>query len=130
MALSWAVRFDLRLGGQIASLVYPLDTFSMYARTAGADTSMLLVRDADGAVHSVTEFRAFACDQPVSGDAARCATTRGIPYHYADLARWVEQHPGGGDLEVDLVTRTWRVNPGAAVERVADCVVAHCRVSR
>ncbi|MFN8644264.1 MAG: hypothetical protein U0802_22370 [Candidatus Binatia bacterium] len=56
VALAWAVRFDLRLGGQIASLVYPLDTFSMYARPAGRDTSILLARTADGGVHAVTEF--------------------------------------------------------------------------
>ena len=130
MALSWAVRFDLRLGGQIASLIYPLDTFSMYARAPGNDTSMLLVRDAGGDVHSVTEFRAFACSEPVGGPTARCIQTRGIPYHYADLARYVEQHPGGGDLAVDLITRTWRVRPGAAVERDADCLVAHCRAAR
>ena len=32
VALAWAVRFDLPQGDQIASLVYPLDTFSMYAQ--------------------------------------------------------------------------------------------------
>ena len=130
IAASWAVRYDLRLGGQIASLVYPLDTFSMYGRPPGADTSVLLVRDARGEVFRVTDFRAFDCAEPVSGPAAQCARTRGIPYHYADLARYVEQHRGAGDVEVDLITRTWRVAPGAPVEVLADCVVAHCRAAR
>lgn len=130
MAASWAVRFDLPLGEQIASLVYPLDTFSMYGRPPGEDTSVLLARDAQGEVHQVGDFRTFACADPVSGPAARCARTRGIPYHYADLARYVEQHPGAGELEVDLITRTWRVAPGEPVRVVGDCVVTHCRAGR
>ena len=64
--LAWAVRFDMPLGGQIVSLVYPLDTFSMYATPPGQDTSMLLVRDGQGTVHRVTDFRAF-------GAPSRCA---------------------------------------------------------
>ena len=130
IAASWAVRYDLPLGEQIASLVYPLDTFSMYGRPPGEDSSVLLVRDGQGVVHRVTDFRAFDCAGPVSGPAAACARTRGIPYHYADLARYVEQHPGAGDVEVDLITRTWRVAPGAAVAPAGDCVVARCRAAR
>ncbi|MFN8644263.1 MAG: hypothetical protein U0802_22365 [Candidatus Binatia bacterium] len=64
------------------------------------------------------------------GPTARCIETRGIPYHYEDLARWVEQHPGTGELEVELVTRTWRVGAGSAVEVVGDCLVARCRACR
>src|SRR5947207_13892919 len=33
--LSWLVRFDMRLGQQLASLVYPFDPFWMYAGTPG-----------------------------------------------------------------------------------------------
>jgi hypothetical protein len=128
--LSWAVRFDMPLGAQIASLVYPLDTFSMYATPPGRDTSMLVVRDAQGAVHRVTDFHAFDCTEPVRGAAARCEQTRGIRYHYDDLARYIEAHAGTGEIDVDLVTRTWRVRAGAPIEQGDDCVVAHCRVSR
>jgi hypothetical protein len=128
--LSWAVRFDMPLGGQIVSLVYPLDTFSMYSTPPDQDTSMLLVRDAAGTVHRVMAFRTFDCAQPVRGATAQCVRTRGIPYHYDDLARYVEAHAGPGEQEVDLVTRTWRVRAGAPIEQEADCVVAHCRVSR
>ncbi len=120
----------MRLGEQIASLLYPLDTFSMYGRLPGEDTSHLLVRDGQGAVHRVTDFRSFDCAEPVSGSAARCAETRGIPYHYEDMARYVESHAGAGVESIDLITRTWQVRPGAPAVHASDCVVAHCRVSR
>ncbi len=129
VALSWAARFDMRLGAQTASLVYPLDTFSMYARLPGADRSMLLVRDAQGAVHRVTDFRTFNCAEPLTGPAARCADTRGIAYHFEDLARYVESHSGPGEEELDIITRTWDFHRRAA-PTTSDCVVAHCQASR
>jgi len=130
VALSWAVRFDMRLGGQIASLLYPLDTFSMYARMPGEDRSLLLVRDARGVVHRVTDFQSFNCAEPVTGNAAQCADKRGIPYHYDELARYVETHAGSGEIAVELITRTWDLQPWAAPTKTADCIVAHCKVSR
>src|SRR5439155_20466380 len=72
VALSWVVRFDMPLGGQIASLIYPLDTFSMYARMPNHEESHLLIRNANGRVHRVTDFRSFDCAEPVAGSAARC----------------------------------------------------------
>jgi hypothetical protein len=128
--LSWAVRFDMRRGGQIASLLYPLDTFSMYAGTVGRDASHLLVRDHDGAVHRVTAFRSFACAEPITGSAAQCADRRGFEYHYDDLIHFIESHPGAGEAEVELIARTWQLRPGAPPVQVPDCVIAHCRVSR
>lgn len=130
VALSWAVRFDMRLGHQIVSLVYPLDTFSMYAPLPRAEASHLLVRDARGEVHRVTAFRAFACDAPVDGPAAACSRYRGIPYHYEDLANHIRRHPGPGDEAVELITRTWQLRPGAAPRRAGDCLVARCTVRR
>ena len=98
VALSWSVRFDMPLGPQIASLVYPLDTFSMYAGPAGDAISHLLIRDAQGAVHRVTDFRSFECAEPIDRSAARCADRRGYAYHYDELAEYIAQPPGpGGD---------------------------------
>ena len=119
----------MRLGAQTASLIYPLDTFSMYARMPGEDRSMLLVRDSTGVVHRVTDFRAFDCPEPLTGRAARCADRRGIAYHYEDLARYVESHSGPGELEVDLITRSWDFRR-AAPPQTSDCVIAHCKAAR
>jgi len=130
VALSWAVRFDMRGGQQISSLVYPLDTFSMYARIFDEKMSYLLVRDALGTVHSVEEFRAFDCDEPVIKNPAQCAEQYAIQYHLADFIRYIESHPGQGDSEAELVLRTWRVRAGKAPKQLRDCVIAHCKVSR
>jgi len=130
VALSWAVRFDMRLGSQIASLVYPLDTFSMYSRMPVEDRSHLLVRDARGLVYRVTDFRSYHCEEPITGPSARCATKRGIPYHFADLADYIQNHAGSGDLDVELITRTWELHSGAPPQQTSDCVITHCKVSR
>ena len=127
--LSWLFRFDMRLGHQIRSLVYPLDTFSMYAGMPLEDRSALLVRDGNGDAHRVTAFHTFACAEPLTGPSAACGGTRGIPYLYEDLVHYIESHPGSGSREVELVTRTWEIRAGAAPLRTPDCVVAHCKVS-
>ena len=126
--LSWLVRFDMRLGHQIASLVYPLDTFSMYAGMPGTNQSALLVRDGDGNVHRVTAFRAFSCAEPLAGASAACAG-QPISYLYEDLVRYIENHPGPGQRAVELIVRTWEIRTGAAPVSTPDCVIAHCRVS-
>jgi hypothetical protein len=128
VALSWTVRFDMRLGEQIASLIYPLDTFSMYARMPAPEESHLVVRDHQGGVHRVMDFRSFDCGEPLTGTATECP--RGIPYHYDDLTRYIDSHPGPGEWEVELITRTWELRPGAPPLPAADCVIAHCRVAR
>jgi hypothetical protein len=120
VALSWAVRFDMRLGAQIASLVYPLDTFSMYAGMPGEDASHLLVRDAAGQVHRVTAFRSYTCVDPIVRPAARCTDQRGI----------IQRHAGAGDIDVELIIRNWKLHNGSSPEHTADCVVTRCRVSR
>jgi len=127
--LSWAVRFDMRLGAQIASLVYPLDTFSMYAGMPGEDRSALLVRDGEGTVHRVTSFRTYSCAEPLTGASAACATRQGIPYLFEDHVRYIETHAGPGEREVELITRTWEIRNGAAPVVTSDCVIAHCTVS-
>ena len=127
--LSWLVRFDMRLGQQIASLVYPLDTFSMYGGMPGEDRSALLVLDDEGNEHRVTAFHAFACAEPLIGASAACAGRHGIPYLYEDLVHYIETHPGPGDRNVELVTRTWEIRSGAAPLKTSDCVIAHCKVS-
>jgi hypothetical protein len=131
VALSWIARFDMRLGAQIASLVYPLDTFSMYAGMPGEDASHLLVRDATGKVHRVTAFRSYACEDPFTRPATPCANQRGvIPYLYNDLASYIGDHVGSGDIEVELIVRTWKVRAGASPQWSDDCLVTRCMVSR
>ena len=128
--LSWAARFDMRLGEQIASIVYPLDTFSMYAQAPTPEISHLLVRDARGAVRPVPSFRSFDCDEPVTDVPERCSGFRPINYLFEDLARHIQSHRGGGTEDVDLIVRTWSLRAGAPVALAPDCVVTHCRVSR
>jgi hypothetical protein len=129
VALAWMVRFDLRRGDQIASLVYPLDTFSMYAPNSASEISHILVRDQAGTAHRVTAFSRFACVEPLRGRAVRCTERRGFQYHYDDLINYIEAHPGGGATNVELISRTWNVPPGGAPVQVADCVIAHCTVT-
>lgn len=130
VALSWMVRFDMRLGRQIASLVYPLDTFSMYSPMAGTVASHLLIRDAQGKTHRVLSFRSFDCREPASEITARCAETQGIEYHFDDLMNYLRDHPGPGDMDVELITRTWRLRDGSPPEHLSDCVLSRCRVSK
>ena len=130
VALSWAVRFDMRRGEQIASLLYPFDTFSMYAPNPGRYMSHLLIRDAHGGVHRVTAFRAFDCPEPLTGSAAPCDDQHGIEYHYDDLIHYIQNHRGAGEADAALITRTWQVRSGAPPLHTSDCVIAHCKVSR
>jgi hypothetical protein len=130
VVLSWAVRFDMRLGSQIASLVYPLDTFSMYAGMPGEDRSHLLLRDAQGVVHRVTAFRSFDCPEPITGGGTPCQERRGIPYMAEEAARHIRGHRGPGDIDVELIARTWELRPGAPPLQLDDCIIARCKVSR
>jgi hypothetical protein len=125
-------RFDLRLGEQIVSLVYPLDTFSMYAGMPGEDASHLLVRETTGEVHRVTAFHSYTCAEPFTRPAgARCVNHLGvIPYHYDDLAEYIASHAGPGDIEVELIVRSWKVRPGSAPAWAEDCLVTRCKASR
>ena len=129
VALSWLVRFDMSGGEQIASLVYPLDTFSMYAGMPGDESSALLVRAGDGGVQRVTAFRAFSCDEPIPGASAARACPQAIPYLYDDLVHYIESHPGPGTRDAELITRTWKIRSGTAALPASDCVIAHCKVS-
>jgi len=126
VVLSWAARFDMGLGSQIASLLYPLDTFSMYAGPPGDAIGHLLIRDEAGAIHRIRDYSSYHCNEPVERSAARCADQPGFAYHYDDLARYIEAHPGTGATAVDLIYRTWRLRAGEAPTIAADCVVAHC----
>jgi hypothetical protein len=128
--LSWAVQVDMRLGEHMASLVYPLDTFSMYAEAPSPTMSVLMVRDAQGAVHKVTDFRSFDCREPLSVGAGRCADGLTIQYHYEDLIRFVQNHAGPGEASVEIIMRTWQLADGAAPVQQSDCVISQCRVSR
>ncbi|MDX2168257.1 MAG: hypothetical protein SF182_14380 [Deltaproteobacteria bacterium] len=130
LALAWVARFDMRRGEQIASLVYPLDTFSMYAPSQASQISHLLVLDAQGVAHRATAFRAYDCREPLRGAAVPCADRHGYEYHWDDLVNYIQAHHGPGDVEVTIVARTWEVAPGAAPVPQSDCVIAHCRAAR
>ena len=129
VALSWAARFDMRLGEQIASLVYPLDTFSMYAGPPADTIGHLLVRDAVGEIHRIRDFAAYQCDAELKRGATRCDDQRGFGYHYDDLVRYIEGQSGSGAIPVDLIYRTWRLHPSEPPSVEADCVIAHCMVA-
>ncbi len=129
-AVAWAFRFDMQGGPHIASVVYPFDTFSMYASAPDPYISHLLVREPDGVVHSVTAYRTFDCADPLTGPELRCTRQHHIPYHYDDLVEYIRSHPGPGTTDAELLSRTWRTRSGAAPILTADCVVSRCRVSR
>jgi len=126
VALSWAARFDMGLGEQIASLVYPLDTFSMYAGPPADTIGHLLVRDEVGEMHRVRDFTGYQCDAELKRGATRCVDQPGFAYHYDDLVRYIDGHSGSGATHVDLIFRTWRLRPREAPSIEADCVIAHC----
>jgi hypothetical protein len=128
VALSWAVRFDMGLGEQIASLVYPLDTFSMYAGPPRDTIGHLLVRDANGEIHRVRDFAAYQCDAELKRGTTACAD-EGFPYHYDDLVRYVDGHSGSGTIPVDLIFRTWRLRQSEPPSVEADCVISRCMVA-
>src|SRR5690349_9699959 len=98
----------MSLGEQIASLVYPLDTFSMYAGPPADTIGHLLVRDAAGDIHRVRYFSDYHCDAETKRGATGCADQPGFAYHYDDLVRYIDDHDGPGTIPVDLIFRTWR----------------------
>jgi len=128
-ALSWAARFDMGLGEQIASLVYPLDTFSMYAGPPGERIGHVLVRDSVGGIHSVRDFAAYRCDAELKRGATSCPDQPGFAYHYDDLVRYIGGHSGSGAIPVDLIFRTWHLQQGKPPSVEADCVISHCMVA-
>ena len=127
--LSWAFRFDMSQGEQISSLIYPLDTFSMYAQAPTPQVSHLLVRNRQGTVFPITAFASYDCDEPVTEIPTRCSESRPIPYLFDDLARHIETHRGAGTEDIELILRTWSMRSGAPATLASDCVVSHCRVS-
>lgn len=129
VVLSWAIRIDMRLGIQMASLIYPLDTFSMYATAPPGHATRLLIRDDRGKIHHIEAFRAYDCVDPVTGPNVRCADDLGIDYIHEKLTRYIETHRGPGERQIELIARTWVITPGEAPVHDSDCVVAQCRVA-
>lgn len=132
VTLSWALLFDMRRGLQCASLIYPLDTFSMYAYVPPPDVASLLLRDAGGNIRRIKEMRSYHCADPVSGPEARCADKPVFKFHSDAMTRYIRKHqgPGGpGGLEAELLVRTFALRPGAAPVQTSDCVISRCRVS-
>ncbi len=102
----------------------------MYAQPPSDRVSHLLVRTADGQTHRVLSFRSFQCSEPITVDGGSCSESRGIPYHFADLVHYIQNHSGTGTEDAELITRTWQIRRGEAPEVAGDCVMATCKVSR
>jgi hypothetical protein len=101
----------------------------MYAGPASGPISHLLIRDDQGVVHRVEDFRSFDCGPAGRSQRRRCAERRGYAYHYDELAEYIEQHAGPGMTPVELIYRTWEVRAGAPPATAPDCVVARCTVN-
>jgi hypothetical protein len=130
LAASWAWREDGRLGRQIASLVYPLDTFSMYATTWQDEVSIPLLIDKAGHSHWPYHLAAFACT-PIADADQSCARGRAIGYHDDELLRHVRSHPlppGQQGVPMQLVRRHWKLTAGQVPKQLADCPLQQCLV--
>ena len=129
LVVAWFARFDMDRGTQIASLVYPFDTFSMYSTVAEGESSYLLARDEHGAVHAIESYGAFDCDDTVDTKKSLCNENPSIRYLDDDMANYVLRHPGSGTQTVDIIRRTWMVTAGEQPQLIGDCVITVCRVS-
>ncbi|HEY8379798.1 MAG TPA: hypothetical protein VIK91_25080 [Nannocystis sp.] len=132
VAVAWAVRFDTPNGPRNASIVYPFETFSMYATLTAPVVSRLLVRDETGALARVEDFASFACAADPVLAGGPCDPPRGarVTYLDRDAVRYIHNHPGGGDERVELVQRTWELPRGRPLGSPRDCVLTTCTVSR
>ncbi|MEM7155541.1 MAG: hypothetical protein AAF799_22015 [Myxococcota bacterium] len=129
LLVAWIARFDLARGTQIASLIYPFDTFSMYSTVPERQASYLLARDDRGQVHSITSYDAFDCSVPIDTKESICNESPTIQYLDDDTANYVQTHPGGGPQRVEIIRRNWLVEAGEPPRQTGDCVIAECRVS-
>lgn len=130
LVLSWIVRIDMAQGTQIASWVYPFDTFSMYSSMPDEQSSHLLARDERGDVHAITSYRSFDCDAPLDVEASVCGTSAAIQYLDDDLVGYIQEHPGAGPSRIELIRRTWTVVAGQPPRPSGDCVITTCRASK
>ena len=80
----------------MASLVYPLDTFSMYAGAAGEYVSLSADTRSGGRGTPHHDYRAFACVGAGTRPAAGCADNSGFAYLYDDWPATLKRHPGPG----------------------------------
>ena len=127
---SWGLRFDMRRGAQIASLIYPLDTFSMYSSMPDPRVAHLLLRDAGGGVHAVMSFSSFDCGPALHGAESDCVDGDLIEYHFDDLVTYIDGRRGDGEVAMDLIVRRWQVAAGEAPTPAGDCLLRQCRVKR
>jgi hypothetical protein len=132
VAISWAARFDSELGRKTRSLVYPFDTFSMYA--IGQHTaSHIVVLYEGGVVRGVESYERFDCPTGFELERAVCDAPVGTYSRVAYLERkallHIREHGGAGEREVRVVRRVWSVPEDGPPVRLADCELATCRVS-
>lgn len=139
VALSWAFRFPTAHGAHNASLVYPLDTFSMYAEEAPERVGAFVVRVEGGSTEPLGAFSALECETREgapflradgSYDVACESDGEHIEYLDADLGAYLRAHPGTGPLEVEIVRRTWTTPRDGPLAAPIDCVLARCRAAR
>ena len=130
LALSWAVRVDTRAGRQNASLVYPLDTFSMYADLPEPQQTAILLRDARGNVHRVEDYAAFACEPLAEPLFTQCPTPIRLGHKGDEVLRHVRRHaaPAVDGVPVQLIARSWQLRPGDLPQWQNDCLLARCVV--
>jgi hypothetical protein len=140
LAVAWIVRFDTPEGPHNASIVYPFDTFSMYAEVLPDVASALVVRGADGTIDSVSAFEGLECSRDGATilrddgalDEGPCTPSTGTSIRYldGDAAAYLRTHASAGSETVELLRRTWRIPRGGAALAPDDCVVASCRAAR
>lgn len=132
IALSWSVRVDTPGGRQNASLVYPLDTFSMYSELPDAAQTALLLRDRRGGIHRVEDFSAFTCDANLRGPYPACATSLGRRHKTEEQFRRMQRGrtADAAGEPVELIARTWSLAPGTPPRFSHDCRIAQCTVRR
>jgi hypothetical protein len=115
--------------------LYPFSTFSMYSGTHQRNASRIVARDRLGALHEVTDFSAWSCDEPPDPSGETClggGAIYAIGYiDRASIAHVLEHGPAAPPAPatepVLLVRHVWYLDdPG----RADDCFIAHCRVAR
>lgn len=132
LAAAWAWRGDGRLGRQIRSAVYPLDTFSMYATTWRKEIRIPLLRDARGNSHFPYHLSGFDCE-PLRPSGPGCDDAFSIDYHDDELLRHTRTHPlqpGVPTETMTLVRRGWRLQAGQPPVLLGDCALQRCAVHR
>lgn len=142
---AWTRRLPLRVGLAIGAAwlgvafavgnLYPFSRFEMYGGATLRSASRIAVRSGNEVVE-VERFEAYACPIPVDPDPRACLASwpfDHLPQEDRDRIARIDDGPPldpEGALEVEIVRRIWRFEPGQDAPRVTDCVLASCRAGR